>query len=239
MKKYVFSLAITAAIFVTAFLASNYLSQRRVQEIRSITDQISLDILSTETQFDLLEEISCRDISDTALTRELNSIAQRLSYLEENRGTDDPEVITLKKYYSLLQLKDYVLMERITDKCKDLKPIFLFYFYSNQGDCEECEKTGFVLTRLRQDYPDLRIYAFDYNMGINALDTFININKVEEQLPAFHINGKNYYGFHSVEDIERLIPELRSLKATTTSDTATTTNRQSTTSKPSTGTTPR
>jgi hypothetical protein len=50
-KKYILVLLITVAIFATALYVSNRLNDRRIDEIRSIGDQISIDILSSETQF--------------------------------------------------------------------------------------------------------------------------------------------------------------------------------------------
>lgn len=227
MKKYVFSLIITAVIFTTAFLASNYFNQKRIAELRSIQDRISIDLMSSETQFDLLEDLKCEDLGNTALTKELNSIAERLSFMEESRGVDDPEVVTLKEYYSLLQIKDFLLMRRITDKCRAFKPISILYFYSNQGDCPDCVKTGYVLTRLRQDYPELRIYSFDYNLGLGALNTLIALQNIDKTLPALYMNGKVYYGFQSLEDIQKIIPELKTLATSSpaTSTPTTTTTR--------------
>lgn len=223
-KKYIYTFFITAVIFGTAIFLSNYFSQKKLAEIRSIQDTIAIDILSSETQFSLLEELSCKDVSTEVLSKELGNLEEKLAYTEKDRGTDDSEVKTLKRYYSLLQIKDYLLMTKISQKC-DKTPISIVYFYSNKGDCEDCEKAGYVLTKMRQDYPELRVYAFDYNLDISALQTLISINKVKNELPAILIGDKIYYGFKSVEDIEGYIPELQKLKelkqATSTEKTTT------------------
>src|SRR5262249_51793466 len=86
------------------------------------------------------------------------------------------------------------------------------YFYSNEKDkCPDCEKEGFVLTKLRQDYPELRVYSFDYNLDLSALQTLISIYEVKDEEPALLINEKAYYGFKSVDDIKEVIPELKEL----------------------------
>ncbi len=53
-QTYVLALVITGAIFGTALYVSNYLNDRRLAEIRATQDNISIDILSLETQFELL-----------------------------------------------------------------------------------------------------------------------------------------------------------------------------------------
>lgn len=230
-KKYIFVFVITAGIFTTAFAVSNYSNQKRIQNIESTEDKIALDLLSSETQFNLFKEFSCKGVDNPVLSSELNSIAERLAYAEQNLGVDNPEVIRLKKYYSVLEVKDYLLMQQMDQKCKQ-KPLFILYFYSNQGDCDDCKKQGYVLTDLRNEYPELRVYSFDYNLDYSIIKTLQSFFKVKDALPAMVIGDNTYYGFKSREDIEKLIPELAKLKAehakaqTTATSTATTTPKK-------------
>lgn len=222
-KKYIFVLLITLAIFATSLYASNYFNNRRINELRDIEDKISTDILSLETQFDLLEEVSCEDFKDTpVLTPELNTLASRLNYTEDQLGSNNDEVIRLKRIYSLLLMKDSLLSKRIAAQCKTT-PVSIMYFYSNKGDCEDCKKQGYVLTDLQQQYPSLRIYAFDYNLDLSALRTLRSVYKVEQNLPALVINNKVYYGYKNQEDIERIIPNILTLAS---SSNATSTSRE-------------
>jgi hypothetical protein len=213
-KQYIFSFAITAVIFATAIMTSNYFAQKRVDEIRGIQDKIAIDTLSSETQFSLLEESSCKDIGTGSLSTELGTLEEKLSYTEKERGENDPEVQTLKKYYFLLEIKDYLLMNKISQKCKKT-PISIIYFYSLGDKCKDCEKEGYVLTRLREKYLDLRVYSFDYNSDLSAVKTLISINKIKDEMPAIIIKDKAFYGFQSVEDIEKAVPELKKLKVST------------------------
>src|SRR3989338_6767607 len=105
-KNYFIAFVITAAIFATALYASNYFNNRRIVEIRTTQDNISIDILSLETQFELLAEHSCKDISENSvLSKEIRPLADRLSYLEAQSSVDEGELLRLKRYYSLFQIK--------------------------------------------------------------------------------------------------------------------------------------
>lgn len=218
-KQYFFSFAITAIIFTTAILTSNYFANKRVVDIRGIQDKIAIDILSSETQFSLLEESSCKDIGTGTLSTELGTLEDKLAYTEKDRGSDDAEVQTLKRYYSLLEIKDYLLMSKISEKCKRT-PVSIIYFYSIDDKCPDCEKEGYVLTRLRETYPDLRVYSFDYNIDLSAVKTLISINKVKNELPAIVIKDSVHYGFQSIEDIEKAAPEILKLKTKNATSTA-------------------
>ncbi len=163
--------------------------------------------MSSETQFQLLQELSCKDVAANTLSDTLNELAEKISYSETNiRHTD--EITELKRYYSLLEIKDYLLMQKIKAKCgSSIVPVF--YFYTTAEKCSECIKQSAVLTELRRDYPELRIYSFDYNLDLSALQSLIKIFKVEDtKLPALVMNDKLYTGFMDREEIEKTVPEI-------------------------------
>lgn len=214
-KKYIFTFLITAIIFGTAIYLSSYFSNKKVAEIRGIQDKIAVDILSSETQFSLLAESSCKDIDNTSLSKELSSLEGKLTIAEKDRGTDNSEVQYLKQYYALLEIKDYLLMKKVAQKC-NAEPLYILYFYSTPDKCPDCEKEGYVLTKLRETYPKLRIYSFDYDTNLSALQTLIEVHKIKSTLPALLINETPQYEFKSIEDIEKLYPQLVKSLATTT-----------------------
>ena len=209
-KTYTISFFITALIFGSAFGVNSLLDSKKQGDIKNVQDQISLDILSSETQFNLLGEVSCKNVDDSILSQEINSLATKLSYMESNDiGTPNPELIYLKKYYSLLQIKDYILMQKLAVKC-DLKPISVLYFYGNKDVCPQCVDMSAVLTKLRETYPEVRIYSFDTNLQLSALNTLRSINKISEtQLPAVIVNEQTITGLRSYNDLKNLIPELK------------------------------
>ncbi len=212
-KKYTSAFVITSIIFFTAITLSSYFNDKRIDEIKSIENTIAVDILSLETEFELFQELSCDRVAEKpVLSSELGSLGQRLNYTERSLGTNNTEVMRLKQSYSLLEIKDFLLMKQIAEKCDNIDPIFIFYFYSNSGDCKDCTKEGHVLTALKQKYPTVRIYSFDYHLALSVLKTFISINNIENNLPALLIDDTVYYGFHSVEDIEEILPELEELQ---------------------------
>jgi thiol-disulfide isomerase/thioredoxin len=225
-RKYIFTFALTATLFATAFFASSFFSEKRVESVKEIQDNIAIDILSSETQFDLLKEVSCSSVNDSMLSPQLSEIGDKLSLTESQRGSDDADVVYLKKYYSLLEVKDYLLSKQLVAKCGSAKKsVFIIYFYSNAGDCPDCEKEGYVLTRLKEKYPDLRVYSFDYNLELSAVDTMKRLYKITSSLPALVIEDKTHIGFKSVEDLEALLPAtLR--EATTTQATSTAATRK-------------
>lgn len=187
---------------------SGYFNNKKIDQVKSIQDKISIDILSSETQFSLLSELSCQDVSRSNLSSELNSLAEKISYSEENIGNKDTDIIELKKFYSLLEIKDFLLMKKINERC-NTKTYSILYFYTTANNCSECIKQAYVLTSLREKYPDLRVYSFDYNLDLSALRAMISIYKIEDtKLPAIVVSDKLTTGFQSIEDVEKLLPSM-------------------------------
>ncbi len=201
------ALLITIVLAGTVAYAVNYLNRARVAELSTIEDQLSIDTLSLDTQFSLLEAAPCDSAaSSTTLTSELADFGNRLSYAENQLGSDDAQVVRLKEQYSLLEIRDYLITNRLAQAC-GTKPVTVLYFYSNSGDCSDCDKAGYALSYLRNTYPLLRVYSFDYNLNLGALKTLITVTKVRNTLPAFVINSRYFYGFTSLADLEKQFPK--------------------------------
>ncbi len=218
-KKYILVFILTCVIFLFAFSISNYFNNRRVADIKNTEDKISIDILSSETQFEILQQSSCAAINGSILSDELETLADKLAYSEAQHGDNDPDVLTLKQYYSLLEIKDFLLMKQIYREC-NASPIAILYFYSNKdGSCPDCIKQGYVLTQLHQDHPSLRVYAFDYDLDSDAIRTLISLYHISPQLPALVINDHVYDGFQDATAINNIIPSLATLDMATTTAT--------------------
>jgi len=172
--------------------------------MKSLYESISTDILSSETQFSLLSELSCKEVGSQILSQELWELAKKIEFTEQNVWANSPDIVQLKKFYSLLEVKDYLLMKRITERCGK-KIMFAFYFYSNSEKCEDCIKAWNTLTKLREKYPELRVYSFDYFLDLSIIRTLISIFDIKETLPAMVMGDKVIYGYKNFEELEKLL----------------------------------
>ena len=212
-KKYVIVFLFTVGLFLSASYVSNYFGNKKIDQLKLIQDKISIDILSSETQFSLLSELSCKNISDSIISGELGELGRKLEWGQENIGMTDT-VSYLKKYYSLLEIKDYLLTKKISERCKT-KSAFILYFYTTAENCSECEKQGLALSALRDKYPELRVYSFDYSIDLSAVKAMLQIYKIEDtKLPALVIDENVLTGFHSIDELETRVKESFKLQET-------------------------
>src|SRR3989344_4526366 len=110
-RKYIVAFIITAVIFGTAIFISDSLNKKKLDEVRNVEARVAQDILSSEVQFALLEETSCKDIGPGFLSKERGPLGEKLSYAENQQGFDSNDVKILKRSYFLLEIKDYLLMK--------------------------------------------------------------------------------------------------------------------------------
>lgn len=214
-KKIFVTLLITASLFLTAIYFSNYLGDKKINQVKDAQDKISIDILSSETRFALLKQSSCEVLKgDSILSDELTSVGSRLEFLESTLGAKNEDVVGFKKYYSILEIKDYILMKEVSARCK-LIPHFVLYFYSTKDNCSDCVKQWYVLTEIRNKYPDLRLYSFDYDIDLSAVRSLIQIYKIKDtELPALVLDDDLLTGFHSIDDLESRVKESFKLQET-------------------------
>jgi thiol-disulfide isomerase/thioredoxin len=210
-KKYLLVFLITSGIFMSAIFLSNYFNGLKLSELKAIQEKVSIDILSSETQYDLLAEMSCSEVTNSSLNPTLSEVAEKIQYSEKNIGNNE-EIKQLKKSYSLLEIKDYLLMKKISARC-GFKNVFILYFYTTAENCNDCVKEGLVLDALREKYPAVRVYSFDYNLiDLSAVKAMTSIYKIKDTaLPALVIDGNVYTGFQDVETIESIKPSLKTL----------------------------
>jgi glutaredoxin len=209
-RRYVYTFIITLAIFFFSFWLSNTFSDKKIESLRDLESKISLDILSVETRFSLLQKTSCEHIvsnkdSDAGFNVDLNNLSVKVKSLENQLGYFNQDVLSLKKYYSLLQIKDYLLMKEYHDRCKQ-NTVSILYFHD--VDCVECSKQSIILDKIVEEYPEIRVYYFDKTTNTPALDTLSSIFKVQAS-PALVINDKLYSGYQDLAQIESYIPEIK------------------------------
>jgi len=204
-KTYVLALVITAGIFVAVIWLSRYATDQKIKTIQDAQDSIALDIASSETQFSLLSELSCKNIdSRSSLSQELNAMEGKIQYTEANKLTNNEELTKLKKSYFLLEIKDFILLRKIKERCGSTA-VPIIYIYTN--DCSDCVKQGYVLTALQEKYPELRVYSFDYGVKLSALHALLSIYQVKgDSFPVMIVGEQLYTGLKSLDEVEKIPP---------------------------------
>lgn len=83
-KKYVITFIMTSTVFAAAIWINSSFNSQRVVEMKSLYESISTDILSSETQFSLISELSCKEVGSQILSQEIDELARKIEFTEQN-----------------------------------------------------------------------------------------------------------------------------------------------------------
>lgn len=202
-KKYLLVFFITTIIFVAGIVIGSWTSNNKMGDIQELQDTLRSETLDTELQYSLIEENPCEFVNTTDIVEQLYDIALKLDYMENILGAKDPRVIELKKYYSLLEIRQWLFNKKVNQECDNKKDLILYFYSNTKGACNDCEEQGFILSYLRKKQgTDLLIYSFDFDIESHTLDSLKNQYDIVS-VPTLIINEKKHEGFMGTADIEQ------------------------------------
>lgn len=212
-RLYVIAFVISAFVFVAGILAGMQLTrsvndelQNELNALKYRTSELELlSLIGTENNSLVLCEFYETQLS--SFDKATSDFGAKLDFLEKSRGRSDSAVQELKREFSLMELRDFLFVEKVKKaSCPNLKINTILFFYTNVG-CPECTLQGEVGPPLKSENPSrIMIYAFDKDIGSPAVEALMKIYGVTE-MPSLVINGKTFAGYRSKNEIEALLSE--------------------------------
>ncbi|MCF7798810.1 conjugal transfer protein TraF [Candidatus Woesearchaeota archaeon] len=198
IQKTTIVLLLTIVIFSSGVLIGNHNTNKKFLNIVELGDELRLETLGIEVEYDILAENICENEEALFLTTELFDLAEKLDFMENELGSNSDQVIQLKKQYFILEARHWMLAKNRLENClendKGINNTVVLYFYSNQGDCPRCQQQGAVLTYLHKKYPGMKVYSFDINIDspvVNVLKQLYDITTT----PGLVINDETHEGY--------------------------------------------
>jgi thiol-disulfide isomerase/thioredoxin len=172
-SNFITAFSITTLIFIAGFATSSVLYDNKVSHVQQTYNQLYLDSMEIEAQYDLAYSDVCDTELLVTLSRNLNDMGDKLDYLDRTLTDESLQdlVRNTKRQYFMLEVKHSIFVEQVNAECGYEYPI-VFYFYSNR-DCPACELQGVILTEYKQDYPNTMVYSFDIASDSAIVDTLV------------------------------------------------------------------
>lgn len=181
----------------------NYKVSKIYESERELTTQfLTQDVQNTLLTFSLSDP--CKFFNSEIVSSELFNVGRRLESLEKEKGPKDADVVILKKYYTALQLKDYLYFSKVNKECNGNYTLNLFFYSNDANLCGQCNEQGLVLTYFRVKDPKIRTYSFDTQLDsvlVKGLVQYYNVTNI----PTVVFNDKIYNKFMSKDEIEKVI----------------------------------
>ncbi len=215
--KYLAVFATTTLIFFIGIIIGGYFSNLKIEKIYDIENDLKINILGTEIQYQIIAKDPCKFVNSTPLIEELHEMGTKLDYMENALGKDNKEVLNLKEYYSILEIRQWLLEKDMMQKCGSKRTLVLYFYSNDKHQCPECEEQGYVLTYARKNFDNINIYSFDIDTKNPAVDTVKRIYGVTIA-PTVIINEKKQEGFVTKDQIVNIILEQMSSFANSTKE---------------------
>jgi len=199
---------LSTLLFVSGFLLSDFLTNKKISYIDSALSDISLQTASLETEYAFLLEHPCSYAGFNKLTASLDELGNKLVFSSDDKSNSGTRVESAKQNYYLLEVKHMIFAEKINKECGTNYTTIL-YFYSDKGDCNTCKAQGIVLTNIKKTNPDTMIYSFDINSDFSLISTLKELYQIKTA-PTLIINGKLYTGLQDQKTLLAILNQTNS-----------------------------
>jgi len=214
-KRHVLAIILAVLIFVTGVTLGAFVNKERVDDLQQKSDLSRMDFDSLQVQYLFLtsvfeKEKNCK-AAETILEENVNSLevlGSKLSnYISEQVLTNEEGFISLKREYTLAELRYLLFAKQFKESC-DSDNVIILYFYSNE-DCDSCETQGVILSYLKGKFKDkLLNFALDINFVQEPMITILKNTYDINETPTLIINDEKYEGFYSQEELIQIICPL-------------------------------
>ncbi|MFH1470725.1 MAG: hypothetical protein ABIF01_03180 [Candidatus Micrarchaeota archaeon] len=207
---HIVALIITSLIFIVGLLVGWQLGYTAESQMKLDFEQLRSEGYMLEV-LSLLKgrgEMSCPiyEKQFSELSRKTEEYGDKLNYMENQVGKFDSKVMSLKSDYSLMQMRNYLLLKDLDENCGS-KHLTILYFYTNEDYSPKTDQ-GIALADALAGLPEIRgktrIYHFDVNVRNSVVDA------LKEQYgitiaPTIIINGKKYEGYRGAEECKGIL----------------------------------
>lgn len=198
------AIAIAILFFAAGIFIGYIITQGKLAKVESMENKLRFDIMSIELESVIASENPCFANPKTLETA-LDEVTMKISFLENQLGKNDPQVLELKKYYSLLEIRHYLYMQERKEKCGEDYSLILFFYSNKPENIDMSEKQGYVLDYLKDKYTieRIKVYSLDYDLDLGVIKSLVQQYSVTET-PSLVIDRNLYFGFHDKEELEKL-----------------------------------
>src|SRR3989338_2355663 len=203
--KYISIIIVVAFVFVAGILIGKVLTETNLSSYTNTAAFLKLQSLSLSIQQDLISGNICT-IDVFKITKDRARLGARVDELEKSLGKTSPQTLALKAEYSLISIRQWLLVKELKEKC-GLNATIILYFYTNIKDPEksQSELQGYFLDYLYRKYPEkLVTYSLDSDLEEPTIAILMELYNVT-QIPSLVIEGKIYSGYSDREHLEPLI----------------------------------
>ncbi len=180
---------LVCVVFIIGVLVGNAWNSGGADDVSRVLKQSELSAESFLVEQELFSsfETNCglAEKRLSSLSEELWNLGKALSGPKPVQELGQEDYAFLKMKYHLMQIRTYVLYQKLQKDCQNDVNVILFYFKQNDANSEE---QGNILDALVEKY-DLKVFAieFQYSRELEFLEDYYEMTEA----PAIIVNFKS------------------------------------------------
>ncbi len=175
MNRYLQAGIITLAILAVIFSVIWFLDENRLSTLSTGVENLDLQSETNRILFFYTQVFSggqnpdfCKVIEESATLRsnEGDFFFSKITAFENANLVGNYEIV--KKKYLLNRIELWLYSTQIQKNC-DTNETAVLFFYSNKTPCAECNVQGEILDSLRQECPNIKVFALSVDEGVDLV----------------------------------------------------------------------
>ncbi|MDD5317545.1 MAG: hypothetical protein PHF51_02310 [Candidatus ainarchaeum sp.] len=194
LRLYFFAFVISLLVFVVGVVLGWQWGYSAVTQMGAELDSLN----SQNAEMDLVSLMENQSFACPVYESEFSRLFQaaqdygdKLAEMERRKGKLDPEVMRLKEDYAAMQLRNYLLQQKMDSKCGSRHNVIL-YFYSNENYSQAADE-GIQIGEVARGFG-----VYTYHFDVNAAGPVVAGLKAGygvRATPTLIINGEKFEGF--------------------------------------------
>ncbi len=199
-KTFPFLIVLFFVVFISGFLIGYFAERTGMVYAQSEIDRLrnQVDNMQLQEMFITGEKVDCKLMYSTMgkVSWDLYDLVDRIKVTRP----ETEEFYGLKREADLMSLRTWIIARNIQQQCKsDIVPVLFIY----SGYCPECNSQDAILKTVKQNHPEVMVYAIDFDMKEDATNLVKAAYSITST-PSMIINH-TLYGKLSKEEMEEII----------------------------------
>lgn len=208
LTKYIAAIAVTALIFILGISVGTKIAESKIGEMQDTQQKLTTMLSGLELKNQLLEQTDICQLTWTEIWKEKVDMGNKIGSLEYRYGKENEDVMLQKEIYELIEIRTYLLLEKLNNECqRNLTQILFFYTNDKNQNWVENENQGIILDSLYKKNPNINIFCFEMNIKNPATDSLRQMYDVKTT-PTIVIDEKiKLEGLQTLEEINKYIKQ--------------------------------
>src|SRR3989338_9946246 len=200
-RRYVIAVVLTILVFASGLMLGLVIENKRVSYLENLYQKQQIDFSSTQLQYLYLTTLNKKDLCggyyrtfDVNLSQLDDARIKLVNYAINNKINKE-NFDSLKRQYTIEQLKYWLFAQQIKDTCGE-EFARVLYFYSTNEECQRCADQEDVMKYLKKRFNEkLLIFALDSKMTEEPMITTLKREYSVSVYPTLIIENKKLEGF--------------------------------------------